>query len=91
MLDKREHKSAVRDHADRRNCVRDWKWGELVERETNRSSRWIKQAIYIRKMVPLMKRGEGGYRLSHVWDSLLATSCFSHVARNSKCVFPFLL
>ena len=34
---------------------------------------WIKEAIWIRKTKPTMNRDEGGYRLSHVWDSLLAT------------------
>ena len=68
-----EHKSAITDHADRRNCVIDWEGAKVVDKETNRCARWIKEAIWIRKTKPTMNRDEGGYRLSHVWDSLLAT------------------
>ena len=58
---------------DRRNCVIDWGGAKVVDKETNRCARWIKEAIWIRKMKPTMNRDEGDYRLSHVWDSLLAT------------------
>ena len=68
-----EHKAAITDHADRRNCVIDWEGAKVVDKETNRCARWIKEAIWIRKTKPTMNRDEGGYRLSHVWDSLLAT------------------
>ena len=68
-----EHKSAIPNHADRRNCVIDWEGAKVVDKETNRCARWIKEAIWIRKTKPTMNRDEGGYRLSHVWDSLLAT------------------
>ena len=68
-----EHKPAITNHADRHNCVIDWEEAKVVAKETNRFARWIKEAIWIRKMKPTMNRDEGGYRLSHVWDSLLAT------------------
>ena len=55
------------------NCVIDWEGAKVVDKETNRCARWIKKAIWIRKTKPTMNRDEGGYRLSHVWDSLLAT------------------
>ena len=62
---KLQHKSGITDHADRHICVIDWGERKCV--------RWIKEAIRIRKAVPTMNIDEGGYRLSHVWDSLLAT------------------
>ena len=68
-----EHKSAITDHADRHNCVIDWEGAKKVDKETNRCARWIKEAIWIRKTKQTMNRDEGGYRLSHVLDSLLAT------------------
>ena len=64
-----EHKSAITNHGDRHNCVVDWEGAIMVDRETNRLG---KKAIWIRKTVPTMNRDDGGYRLSHVWDSLLA-------------------
>ena len=51
----------------------DWEGAKVVDKETNRCARWIKEAIWIRKTKPTMNRDEGGYRLCHVWDSLLAT------------------
>ena len=63
-----EHKSAISDHADRRNCVIDWEGAKVVDKETNRCAPWIKEAIWIRKTVPTVNRD----RLSHVWESLLA-------------------
>ena len=59
MFDNVEHKSAITDHADRRNCVIDWDGVKLVDKETNRSARWIKEAIWIRKTKPTMNRDEG--------------------------------
>ena len=67
-----EHKSVITDHADRHNCVMDWKGAKVVDKETNRCARWIKEAIWIRKTEPTTNRDEGGYKLIHVWDSLLA-------------------
>ena len=83
-----EHKSAITNHADRRNCVIDWKGAKVVDKEmkvdkeTNRCARWIKESIWIRKTEPTMNRDEGGYRLSHVWDSLLATPSSEQRPRN---------
>ena len=64
-----EHQS---DHADRQSLI-DWEGAKVVDRETNRCACWITETIRIRKSKPTMNRDEGGYRLSHVWDSLLAT------------------
>ena len=63
----------ITDHADRHNCVIDWEGAKVVDKETNRCARWIKEAIWIRNTKPTLNRDEGGYSLSKVWDSLLAT------------------
>ena len=64
----------ITDHADRHNCVIDWEGAKVVDKDTNMYARWIKEAICIRKTEPTMNRDEGGYRLSHAWVSMLATS-----------------
>ncbi|KAI8514215.1 hypothetical protein Bbelb_085390 [Branchiostoma belcheri] len=69
---KEEKKSAVTDHIARNNCVIDWEGAKVIDREDNRRTRWIKEAVWIRKSTPVMNRDEGGYKLSHVWDSVLA-------------------
>ena len=51
----------------------DWDNIEIVERESMKNRRWIKEAIQVRKLgegIP-MNRDEGGYELSHIWDPLL--------------------
>ena len=39
-----EHKSAITDHADRRNCVIDWEGAKVVDKETNRCARLDKRS-----------------------------------------------
>ena len=55
-----EHKSAITDHAERNNCIRDWEGAKVIGREWNRNARWIREAIWIRKTTPVMNRDEGG-------------------------------
>ncbi|XP_078580142.1 uncharacterized protein LOC144864161 [Branchiostoma floridae x Branchiostoma japonicum] len=69
--EKEENKSAVTDHITRNNCVIDRDGAKVIDREDHRCTRWIKEAVWIRKSTPVMNRDEGGYRLSHVWDNIL--------------------
>ncbi|XP_035659380.1 E3 ubiquitin-protein ligase TRIM71-like [Branchiostoma floridae] len=68
-----ENKSAVTDHIHRNNCVIDWEGARVIDREENRRTRWIKEAVWIRKSVPVMNRDEGGYKLS-LPDNLMAAN-----------------
>jgi len=43
------HKSAITDHAVEENHVIDWDSAEVVAREAQRQTRWIKEALWIRK------------------------------------------
>ena len=47
---------------------------KFIDREDNKYTRWVKEAIWIRKSTAVMNRDEGGYKLSHVWDRILATT-----------------
>ncbi|KAI8518864.1 hypothetical protein Bbelb_021210 [Branchiostoma belcheri] len=80
---KEEKKSAVTDHVARNNCVIDWEGARVIDREDNRRIRWIKEAVWIRKSTPVMNRDEGGYKLSHVWDCILAAKAPPTLALNS--------
>jgi len=47
----------------------------FTHRESDRSTRWIKEAVHIRKKGrSSMKRDEGSYTLSHMYNRFLATS-----------------
>ncbi|KAK2155520.1 hypothetical protein NP493_2066g00015 [Ridgeia piscesae] len=61
-----KHRSAITDHADRHKCVIDWEGAKVVDKESNRCARWIKEAIWIRKTEPTVSRDEGGYKVRHV-------------------------
>ena len=57
------------------NHVIDWDQAKVVNRESNRMDRWIKEAIHIRKeQDKSMNRDEGSYLLSHIYDRLFATT-----------------
>jgi len=71
----RTEQVAVTDHAITLNHVIDWDQAKVVDRESNRMDRWIKEAIHIRKdQDNSMNRDEGSYQLSQIYDRLFATS-----------------
>ena len=46
-----------------------WSAASVIDRESDRSTRWIKEAVHIRKEGPRsMNRDEGSYQLSHTYD-----------------------
>ena len=50
----------------------DWANAKVIDRESDKAGRLIRQAIWLRK-TDNMNRDEGSYQLSHVWDKLLHT------------------
>ena len=48
-----------------------WDNISVLDLEEDHTRRWIKEAIWIRKSAPVMNRDEGGYQLSHIYDSLI--------------------
>lgn len=68
------HKSAVTDHTLQMNHVIDWKETKVVDREQDRQTRWIKEAIAIRKEGQMtMNRDEGQYPLPNIYNQVLVT------------------
>jgi len=64
-----------RDHAISLNHVIDWDCAKVIDRESNRMDRWIREAIHIRKeQDKLMNRNEGSYQLPHIYDYLLSAT-----------------
>ena len=76
-VDEQQNKSAITDHVVKENHVIGWDEG----REGNRSARWIRESIEIRKQDiqgHTMNRDAGTYTLSHLYDALFSatvTSC----------------
>ena len=68
------HKSAITDHAVEENHVIDWEKAKVVDREAQQQTRWIKEALWIRKTLMCMNRDAGSYQLSHTWDQVISGS-----------------
>jgi len=70
-----QNKSALTDHGSRNNHTINWSQATILDKESDRSTRWIKEAVHIRKEGrSSMNRDEGSYTLSHTYDRFLATS-----------------
>jgi len=54
------------------NHVIDWDSAEVFTREAQRQTRWIKEALWIRKTPTCMNRDAGSYQLSHTWDQVIS-------------------
>jgi len=64
--------SALTDHANQANHTFNWKKTTVIDREQDRPTWWIKEAIHIRKEGHrAMNRDEGSYQLNHAYDRLL--------------------
>jgi len=60
-------------HAISLNHVIDWDQAKVIDRESNRVDRLIKEVIHIRKeQDKSMNRDDGSYQLSHIYDNLFA-------------------
>ena len=66
------NKSAIKDHVCNENHVIDWEKAKVIDRESDKGGRLIREAIWIKK-TENMNRDEGSCQLSHVWDKLLHT------------------
>ena len=64
----------------------------VIDREPVRFSRWIKEAVHIRKEGQhAMNRDEGSYQLSHAYDRFLDTASFTLVSRTGRTEYQLLL
>ena len=69
---------------DQENHVISWSAASVIDRESDRSTRWIKEAVHIRKEGPRsMNRDEGSYQLSHMYDRFLGSTLTCR-AKNRK-------
>jgi len=62
------NKSEITDHVCNENHVIDRANAKVIDRESDKAGRLIREAIWIHK-TDNMNRDEGCYQLSHVWDN----------------------
>jgi len=79
------HKSAITDNAMEENHVIDWDKAKVVDREAQRQTRWIKEALWIRKTPMCMNRDAVYYQLSHTWDQVISRSRAPSSCKQSRC------
>jgi len=78
------NKSALIDHALQENHAINWSNALVIDREPDRATRWIKEAVHICKDgQQAMNREEGSYQLSHTYDRFLGTG-LTYCAKNRK-------
>ncbi|XP_072046224.1 uncharacterized protein [Amphiura filiformis] len=62
-----QHKSAITDHIAQENHVINWEEASILDKDSNATSRRIREAIQIRrKGAKTINRDDGAYSLSHV-------------------------
>ena len=80
-----EHnKSALTDHVTQENHLINWSDASIIDRELDRLSRWIKEAVHIRKEGQrAINRDEESFTLSHSYNRFLDMK-FSQRVKNRK-------
>ena len=79
LAEEQPNKSAITDHVTRENHVIDWDQVKVIGHESDRKTRWIKEAIAIRKCKDTcMNRDSGSYLLPSSYDKLLRDPTHFH-------------
>ncbi len=77
------NKSAIIDHANTENHIIDWEGVSIVDRESQKKRRHVKESIWIRKTTGAFNRDEGNYDLSRAWDVVIPAE--SVVLKKPSC------
>ena len=73
------HKSAITDHTAQYNHTMNWDKARILDREGHRLTRWIREAIHIRKRRNnTMNRDDGQYNLPQVYNPILHAENATH-------------
>ena len=68
------YKSAIAEHAAVNNHVIKWDGAKIIDQEADKTTRWLKEAIWIRSRGhKTMNKDEGAYKLDKVFDQLITT------------------
>ena len=69
------HKSAVTDHIARHNHVINWIEAKIIDRESERRARQVREAIWIKRAgKECMNRDAGAYDLPATYDRVIAAA-----------------
>jgi len=82
------NKSAITDHASSENHVIDWENVKVIDRESDKTGRLIREEIWIRT-TENVNQDEGSYQPSHIWGKLLHSDDSywkSHLMKQKRCM-----
>ena len=69
-----QHKSAITDHVGLTNHNIKWDAAKVIDSESDKTTRGVKEAIWIRgKGKNTLNKDEGAYKLSNIFDQLIHT------------------
>ena len=81
---------SITDHVADTNHVIGWENGNVLATESHRTTRWMKEAIFIRRRgQKTMNKDEGAYKLHSIYDQLiLSTSPTAPPTASSRVYKP---
>ena len=80
-----QHKSAITDHIAQENHIIDWEGASILDRDSNTTTRRIREAIHIRKRgAKAINRDDGTHFLDHIYDPLLRPTLNPRNEDNNK-------
>ena len=69
-----QRKSAITDHVAATNHSINWEEAKVTDREVDKCTRWLKEAIWIRRQgQQTLNKDEGAYKLHNIFDQLILT------------------
>ena len=80
-----QHKSAITDHIAQENHIIDWEGASILDRDSNTTTRRMREAIHIRKRgAKAINRDDGTHFLDHIYDPLLKPTLNPRNEDNNK-------
>jgi hypothetical protein len=68
-----QYKSAITEHVASSNHVIGWEEVKVIDKEAHKTTRWLKEAIWIRrKGKETLNKDEGAYQLNNIYDQLIS-------------------
>ena len=67
-----QHKSAITDHVAATNHHINWSDATVIDRESDKSARWVREAIWIRRRgKDILNKDDGAYKLHNIYDNIV--------------------
>jgi hypothetical protein len=69
-----QFKSAITEHVAATNHVIGWEEAKVIDKEAHKTTRWLKEAIWIRRRgKKTLNKDEGAYQLNNIYDQMISS------------------